>query len=375
MYKGLEGETVTASAGEQEFPPTGQPWPEGGLESVGECPVCNSTERKIMYEGLHDQIFFCAPGTWTLYRCTACGSGYLDPRPTRQTIGLAYGQYLTHFDGKRELRGLNAVQRLRRIIGNGYLNARFGTRFSPSSRLGNWVFPVFSGPRAVLEAEGRHLPKPAPGATLLDIGCGSGSFLEIAAAMGWHATGLEPDPKAVEVCRSRGLRVYQGDISALDIAPESYDVITMGHVVEHVHDPRDLLAGCFRLLKPGGVLWIETPNLGSIGGRCYGRNWRGLEPPRHLVLFTWDSLQAILTESGFRKIVPAPARPLAYWTFPASRAIARGENPRGFANRWRLGLRLRAWQADSRGRRDLTCREFITLSAEKPKRVSNSSRT
>ena len=107
---------------------TTEKWPAHGLEYVNCCPVCCSTERKLLYEGLTDRVFFCAPGEWTLYRCQQCGSAYLDPRPTLDTIGLAYSKYFTHnCDDRGNIQNLSWFRRIRRILANGYLNYRFGT--------------------------------------------------------------------------------------------------------------------------------------------------------------------------------------------------------------------------------------------------------
>lgn len=340
-------------------------WPADGLERVGACPVCGSAMREPLHEGLRDHVFHCAPGAWTLHRCVECGSGYLDPRPTPETIGLAYSRYFTHFDGEEEVEAMGAARRFRRALSNGYRNARFGTDLKPAICLGYWAILLFPGRRAKLDGEGRLLPVPEAGQTLLDVGCGNGAFLEIARALGWNVVGVEPDLKAVEASRRRGLKVYPGDIQVLKGQEESYDIITMNHVIEHAHAPVSLLEACFRLLKPRGLLWIGTPNLGSAGHSLYGAHWRGLEPPRHLVLFTWSSLEQVLTKCGFEKITPLPARPEAFGTFRASEAIRRGEEecePR----RRSPNMCVQAWRANYRSSKDRMLREFITLTAVRP---------
>jgi len=101
-------------------PRTAESWPISELESVDFCPLCKSADRKVLYKGLTDRVFFCAPGEWDLYRCGRCGTGYLDPRPTVASIGLAYKSYYTHepeggapeFDGK--------ARSLKASLRNGY---------------------------------------------------------------------------------------------------------------------------------------------------------------------------------------------------------------------------------------------------------------
>jgi 2-polyprenyl-3-methyl-5-hydroxy-6-metoxy-1,4-benzoquinol methylase len=93
--------------------------------------------------------------------------------------------------------------------------------------------------------------------------------------------------------------VIAGGIDALDGQAAIFDVITLSHVIEHVHDVGGTLRACHRLLKPGGRLWLETPNVAALGHKVFGVNWRGLEAPRHLVLFSAPALKQLLQDAGF----------------------------------------------------------------------------
>jgi hypothetical protein len=122
------------------------------------------------------------------------------------------------------------------------------------------------------------------------------------------------------------------------------------------------------MLRPGGLLYIETPNIGSSGHARFGRNWRGLEPPRHLVLFSWASLERLLQQQGFR------IRKRLYKLGPVARmaaqseAIAQGREPS--KARVRAAHRVYRWRA----RLELLLRpqrsEFITVLAERPRETA-----
>jgi 2-polyprenyl-3-methyl-5-hydroxy-6-metoxy-1,4-benzoquinol methylase len=339
-----------------------QDWPEAGLESVGDCPVCKSDSHTLLYDGLSDRVFRCAPGTWTLYRCSACRSAYLDPRPTADTVHLAYRQYFTHVpDVRSAMRDLGWFRQLQRILANGYRNERFGTNDRPSTRLGVWAAALLPSQRARIEREARNLPRPVPGARLLDVGCGNGGFLEFASRAGWHVMGVDPDPRAVSAARSRGLNVRLGSVESLESAHALFDVITLSHVIEHVHEPLALLRACHRLLKPEGWIWVETPNIDSLGHGRYGPNWRALEVPRHLVLFNIDSLHRALKAVGFGKIELQPYFPLCESVFAASEAMARGRDPHTsvLSSEGRRAAR----GAERKARLDPGAREFITMKA------------
>jgi hypothetical protein len=100
--------------------------------------------------------------------------------------------------------------------------------------------------------------------------------------------------------------------------------VTMNHSIEHLHEPVAALHAAFRLLRPGGVIEVTTPNVASVGSRIYRGDWLGLDPPRHLILFTARGLRAVLLETGFHDIrLQSPSRP-AGWYFHASEALRQG---------------------------------------------------
>ena len=336
-------------------------WPADGLEHVTSCPVCCSVRRELLHENLTDRIF-CTPGMWSLYRCEACASAYLDPRPTPETVGLAYQHYFTHNEVP-VFASLSFLGKLRRRLANGYRNYRYGTRDYPASMLGIFAASLMPNIRAVTDAAMRHLPKAKEGERLLDLGCGNGEFLLRARSAGWSVVGVDFDIKAVEVARYRNLDVRLGGVDELLATNEQFDVITLAHVIEHVHHPVEMLQACYKLLKPGGFLWLETPNIASEGHRIFGADWRGLEPPRHLVLFTQKSMGDTLNLAGFSAVKVQPYSPLCNAIFGASKAITDGADP--YSKLYQNGPPAMVKQAERIARYDSSRREFITVKAWK----------
>jgi 2-polyprenyl-3-methyl-5-hydroxy-6-metoxy-1,4-benzoquinol methylase len=160
--------------------------------------------------------------------------------------------------------------------------------------------------------------------------------------LGWQVEGVDFDDSAVRIGRTKGLKVHLGNLLEQEFSGNAFDVVTLSHVIEHVHDPVALLRECYRILKPGGQAVIVTPNASSWGHRLYGGTWRGLEPPRHLHIFSPASSKAVLTAAGFSKIRLSTTIRDASTIFIASRSVCR-------TGRYEMGIkqsrRIRYWGA------------------------------
>jgi SAM-dependent methyltransferase len=152
--------------------------------------------------------------------------------------------------------------------------------------------------------------------------------------LGWRVVGVEPSADAVRTARERlGLDVREGTLEQAALPAGSADVVTMRMVLEHVPDPRRVLAEAHRIMRPGGRILLSVPNAGSLEARAFGPRWFAWELPRHLSHFDPGSLGRMLRQAGFegirvRHLVNANnlAASLGYVfgrTGPASPALAR----------------------------------------------------
>jgi 2-polyprenyl-3-methyl-5-hydroxy-6-metoxy-1,4-benzoquinol methylase len=283
-----------------------------------------------MFDELWDNIFYCAPGFWTLWRCRSCESGYLSPRPNEATITLAYANYYTHERSVQPKVDLNLVSRIRRSLANGYRNFRYQAGLADASRIGA-ALAIFPRLKQAMDIPLRYLPRRTSDRDyrVLDVGCGGGDFLDAAASIGWVVAGCDPDPAVAASSRegfsAREVRV--GGIEAWTDSASTFDAITFSHVIEHVHNPVAAIKLAFDLLAPGGMIYLETPNIDALGRLTYGRNWRGLEPPRHLVLFNWAGLERIVSQAGFTRIRRLPRTGMFKGMARQSIRMSRGLNP------------------------------------------------
>lgn len=286
-----------------EIPDNWPDWPEELLEYLGHCPVCKCNGRTELYRDLIDR-WFHAPGRWTLHRCDGCASCYIDPRPNRESIGIAYRNYETH----RPVNNTVDMEGLAVRLRNGYLNSKYGYRMQPASRIGPIAMRLLPAPlRLEWDHFARHLPMPSPNRNkLLDVGCGNGEFLARARWQGWDVQGIDADPNALEHARRAGIHVKQG-LAELDQFDEcSFDQITSHQVIEHAHDPLNFIHSLYTWLKPGGRVWLGTPNATSSLHREFGRDWYDLHPPQHLVIFSANALIAAMESAGFSHVELLP---------------------------------------------------------------------
>ena len=288
--------------------PWTRPWPEEGLEHLSHCPVCGSSKRTLLHENLQDKVFFCASGCWRMWRCEGCRSGYLDPRPTIATIGQAYAGYYTHEPVIPRQKSLinsisSLVDNIRKRFRPAYWNATYGHRIKPDFGLANVLTRILPETLTLhWDYYIRHLPKAKPGVRLLDIGCGNGNFLRIASIFGYEVMGLEMDGAAVTAARTLGFDIVEGAFPETELPGGAFNYVTLSHVLEHLHDPVAGIQEIYRVLAGGGRVWLQLPNIDARGHALYGSAWRGLEPPRHLVLPTLGALKEILKSVGFTRI-------------------------------------------------------------------------
>lgn len=238
-------------------------------ESIA-CPICHTVNTKIFLR-VPDRFEITKGERFALLKCRKCTLIYLNPRPVEQTSSIFYDheEYTPFVSAQHSNSGFDKLYQSAR----GYNN--------------KWK-------RKKIE---REMPEKG---RLLDVGCGTGEFIEEMARAGWQVRGLERDPKAAAFAVEKlKLNVVCGTLENMPAAAESFDVVTMWHVLEHLYHPHKALIQIRDILKPDGLLVIAVPNANSLDALFYKQNWVAYDAPRHLQHFNLKSLRSLCEMHNF----------------------------------------------------------------------------
>jgi len=256
------------------------------------CDLCGEDCPEVLCVG-RDRLHGTA-GQWRVVRCGACGMVYTNPRPAMESVALVYPADYRPHRPKRKKR-LSRRWRLQQW------SLRHHWNYPPvgDSRLIKAIsWPVFLWTRFkrrnfdlfAWEGDGK----------LLDYGCGGGGYLRRMSDRGWNVAGMDVSDSAVEACKKAGFEVRAGSDPRAQYEAESFDVVTLWHVLEHVPSPTETLRQVRSVLKPNGKLVLGLPNFGSWIAQELGPYWYALDLPRHVNHFTPDTIGAMLRKTGFR---------------------------------------------------------------------------
>jgi len=278
------------------------------------CNICGSASYKVIYEAqagpahTDSRTFRSsgdAPLTDRLVECRECGLQYVSPRLDAALILEEYSQgddeaFVSQVAG-RELTFARCLDVVEKQTGR---------------------------------ARGR----------LFDVGTAGGSFLHVAAQRGWEVEGCEPNQWLCDwAAKHYGLTVQPGILDTGRYPAQSFDVVSLWDVLEHTPDPKDVIRQCHDLLKPGGLIVVNYPDIGSWAARIMGRSWVFLLSV-HIYYFNRTTIRRLLSDSGFDVV---KIRPHVQWLqlgYILKRASAYVGWPASMAGRVVTWLRLATMQ-------------------------------
>jgi SAM-dependent methyltransferase len=257
------------------------------------CPLCGGSAYVAEATEVRD-FEYDAPGTFAWMRCSTCGLIRLAPTPSSEGLAAAYPPHYHGFVKPKSKLTQTLIQASRRRAAKGFA---------------------------------RRLPE---GGTILDVGCSFGHLLSEVGRLGnYRLLGVEFGAEPAAEARRRGIEVWQGDLTQVDIPKESVDVVTMQHVLEHVPDPVATLRKTHSILRPNGLVMGELPNFDSWDASLFGRYWGGGHAPRHLWHFTVTTLRRVLELTGFDSVSIFPSLHTGHWALSIQNWLRRSRTDSG----------------------------------------------
>lgn len=275
------------------------------FEKVENCPVCESK--------LSDNLIICKDHTvskesFAISRCRNCGFLYTNPRPSEQRLGSYYESedYISHNKKSNSL--INRIYKIAR-------------KFTVRSKVA--MINKFTANKN----------------TLLDIGCGTGEFINEAKKNKWHINAVEPGTLARKSAEElNGISIYE-DIHKIE--KTKFDAITMFHVLEHVADLNGTMKKVRKLLHKEGSLFIALPNSASWDSTHYKNDWAAFDVPRHLYHFNQETAALLFKKHKLEVVETLPMKLDAFYVSLLSEKHAKGK-----MNYWQAfwnGLKSNKW--------------------------------
>lgn len=241
------------------------------METLSNCPICNSSQFIPFLSCIDNTV---SREIFNIVKCEQCSFKFTNPRPEEENLGKYYKSenYVSHSNTNK-----------------GFINSTYQ-----------------SVRKYTLLKKLQLISKFYKTGNILDIGCGTGEFLNTCKNAKWKTLGIEPDMDA----RTMAIKNYSLDVrpeSEIDQLPDSsFDIITMWHVLEHVPKLNQRVEDLKRLIKPNGIIIIAVPNSNSLDAKIYKENWAAYDVPRHLYHFNPNDINLLFKNHGMKmfRILP-----------------------------------------------------------------------
>jgi len=256
------------------------PKPTSKAEIIS-CPLCNSHSS---FELASRDLMFKKSKLYNYYVCNFCNLSFIHPMPSLDDIKSFYPDSYMIFEPAK-IKKLKYFEKLKLKYKHGYKELLEDNSMNYLLSL----FTIYSHENIDFIKNGKFL----------DIGCGNGSRLLKMKQLGWDVSGVEMSKKAYNECKKNGLNVFNSTLENTSFESNSFDVIYLSHLIEHLPNPIEVLTIVKKILKPNGLLYIKTPNRESLGRKLFKRFWYANDVPRHLSLFGKKNLTMVSKKLRF----------------------------------------------------------------------------
>lgn len=247
----------------------------------------------MVTEGREHEYDNTTADSFRVVRCKKCGLVYLNPRPDTSELTTIYPENYYSYNQKALRDQANPHSILHKLRYKG-----FEAKIQKSLSL----------------CTGR-----SSDLAILDIGCGDGHTIDLYKRHPGVATyGVDFNLNALAVARANGHSVFEGAFETADLPRKKFDLVTATHVIEHVSDPHQFLLKVHEVLAPSGILWLETPNIGTVDAQWFrNKHWGAYHFPRHWYFFSRKTLTKMAAQAGFEPVFIdfVPNAIFWFWTF------------------------------------------------------------
>ena len=277
------------------------------LINIEKCPICGGESLRNFLEAEDHNV---SKDRFNIVECNDCSFRFTNPIPTEDTIGDYYKSenYVSHSGTKK-----------------GFINR---------------VYHVVRS-RAIKQKE-KLASKHSTAKNILDIGCGTGDFLAYCKSLNWKALGLEPDESARKIAIESNLIEAKPLNYLYAVEENTFDVISMWHVLEHVYNLNEDIEQYKKILKQDGVLIVAVPNCSSKDAEHYGANWAAYDLPIHLYHFRPSNMKKLFSNHGMEVVEILPMKYDAYYISMISEKYKGGNIFSGFLNGFKSNLAANA---------------------------------
>lgn len=245
------------------------------------CPLCG---QQANYDFTGQDFMFDRSKLYRYSKCTRCEISFQDPMPNLKTINSFYPDTYENYNDAKTIK-LSYLEKVRLHYHHGYKN------IIKTNLLNSLISKFLLFDHTIIN---NH-----PQGKFLDIGCGNGSRMMKMKHLGWSVFGVELNSFAYKKCKKNKLNVQNTSLEKADFQNHLFDVIYMSHLIEHLHNPCEVIKICESLLKKGGKLYINTPNLKALGRLFFGKYWFANEVPRHLILYSYEGIKSLIKNTDF----------------------------------------------------------------------------
>lgn len=243
---------------------------------INSCPVCG---KNTIIKYLDTKDYFFTQESFSLSKCESCEFVFTNPIPKELSKYYETEEYLSH-----------------------------------NSKKGGVISKIYSSIRSInIKRKFDLVSNYSSKGSILDIGCGTGELLSYFKNENWKTTGIEPNENARNIAISEnGIDVLNED-KLSTLPSNSFDVVSMWHVLEHVPDLNKRISEVSNLIKDDGTMIFALPNLNSPDAKKYGKHWSALDVPRHLYHFTQSSFEKLITKHGLKLVHAEPMKFDSYY--------------------------------------------------------------